>query len=268
MAVLLQGEVTDEDMVAAVSKRSGVTISKMLEGDLTLTAHMAVLDPAKAARFVWVCFRSLPRVVAVGMSENVPRLRMLFHAMGLLAGALVFLSPASLFAQPRTQQTIVILGGVGPTVPYDRTNVIGSGFIAGAEYGLPYSAWFGLRPYAELLLTWPDERDETCDKSTSPCEVTAKAGALGTKARLAIPIPYVAPFTELGLGVSVGEFRTLTPLHQRIRDGVLASIPWGLGLSLGPAGELEFKLAALYHPAARQFSASFVFGVTLPFYSK
>jgi hypothetical protein len=94
--------------------------------------------------------------------------------------------------------------------------------------------------------------------------VTSKAAAAGIKGRLAIPIPYVAPFIELGLGASAGTFRTFTPVHQITRDGVLIHIPVTLGLALGSEGQLEVALVFLYYPAAKQFGGGTAFGMTFP----
>ena len=41
-------------------------------------------------------------------------------------------------------------------------------------------------------------------------KVETKAFLLGAKARVHAPIPWIAPYTEIGTGTSIGKFETLT----------------------------------------------------------
>jgi len=75
----------------------------------------------------------------------------------------------------------------------------GSGFYAAGEFVLVPNMWVSPRLYGGLLLTSTDS--STCG-GAAPCDVGAKIGFLGAKGRLTFPIPYVAPFFELGVGTT------------------------------------------------------------------
>jgi hypothetical protein len=134
------------------------------------------------------------------------------------------------------------------------------------------SDWFTPRGYAGLLLTFDDAADDdVCQEEVSRpqrrttvtefCEVTAKIGFLGAKGRLGIPIPYVAPFLELGLGLSFGVLRTRTIVVDEETEGVAYHIPAAVGLMIGEHHEFEVALSFLYHPEQRQLGGAFAFGM-------
>lgn len=91
--------------------------------------------------------------------------------------------------------------------------------------------------------------------------MSAKAGFLGAKLRLTIPIPYVAPFLEAGLGTTFGEMSTRTASVDEHFAGVTYHIPIGLGLALGKEHNFEVMFSYLFHPAQKQVAGAIAAGM-------
>jgi hypothetical protein len=87
---------------------------------------------------------------------------------------------------------------------------------------------------------------------------------VGAKGRLALPIPWVAPFLETGIGVSIGSLRTLTPDEDRERKGLAFHIPFAIGLAIGPEHRFEIAFGYYFHPAVKQFDGAVAFGISFP----
>ena len=109
--------------------------------------------------------------------------------------------------QPGNYLTAAV--GIGYSFPDSDIDVSGSGFYAQGEYVHNITKWFGIRPYAGLVITSPD--DNKNQQFPEDFQVTTKAFFLGGKARVAAPIPWVAPYFEVGIGASMGSFKTITP---------------------------------------------------------
>jgi len=140
--------------------------------------------------------------------------------------------------------------GYGISSPYDDSATLGTGVLAMGQYAYRASSWVEPRGYAGLLLTFPD--DEACLPTTAECEVTSKIGFLGAKGRFTIPIPYIAPFIELGVGLSLGVLKTKTESTDEYTAGAAVHIPFTLGLALGEHHEYEVEFLYLFHPNERQ----------------
>lgn len=172
-------------------------------------------------------------------------------------------------AQPRTGEFINVSVGLGfSTSNYtedygaqDELDIEGNGFYAQGEYIFGITKWFGLRPYAGLILTSADGNDQ---QNLPEYKVTTKALLLGGKARLCAPIPWVAPFIETGIGTSIGSFETFTPSTNFKKSGVLLHIPLSFGLALGPKNNIEIAATYYFTPAADQFSGAVAAGFTFP----
>ena len=95
-------------------------------------------------------------------------------------------------------------------------------------------------------------------------ESTSKAFLIGGKGRIVAPIPWIAQYIELGIGASIGEFKTLTPLTDLSYSGLLMHIPFSIGLELGPKHNFDFGFTYYYHPAVEQFTGAIAFGVSFP----
>lgn len=167
----------------------------------------------------------------------------------------------SLKAQPRTGEFINASIGIGISAPYEDVDISSTGFYAQGEYILGITKWFGLRPYAGIVLT---SGNDTENESLKEYKVTTKAFSFGGKIRLAAPIPYAAPYIESGIGASIGTFKTYTTITNIKKSGVLLHIPFSLGLAVGRKHEVDIAFTYLFIPAAEQFSGAAAFGLLFP----
>ena len=152
--------------------------------------------------------------------------------------------------------------GFGISVPYDESDISATGFYAQGEYVIAMSKWFSVRPYAGIILT-SDSKSEN-QQNLPNYKVTSKAFLLGGKARICAPIPYVAPFFETGLGMSLGSFETFTPFTNISKNGLIMHIPFSIGLALGKKHKTEIAFTYYYHPNLQQVSGAAAFGLSFP----
>ncbi|MGB5943004.1 MAG: hypothetical protein WBG71_08995 [Leeuwenhoekiella sp.] len=168
-----------------------------------------------------------------------------------------------LFAQTKGQ-AIEASVGIGLSASYDEdVDIIGSGFYAQGEYIFGLTKWFAIRPYAGVVFTEPNQ-DLNSDQGQSRYEVTSDAFLMGAKIRLTAPIPYVAPFFEVGAGMSIGSFVTDLPAGYIAKNGFVPHIPFSMGLALGENNRFELELTYYFHGAVDQFSGAFAFGYVFP----
>lgn len=179
----------------------------------------------------------------------------------------VFSNPAK--AQPRVGNSINVSVGIGVSTSKNIENygnqneldVDGDGFYAQGEYIFGITKWFGLRPYAGLLLTSSDGGNPHGEPNY---KVTTKAFLLGGKARLCAPIPYVAPFFEIGIGTSIGSFQTFTPSTNYKKSTALIHVPVNFGLALGRKHNIEIAVSYYITPSANQLSGAMAIGYSFP----
>lgn len=172
-------------------------------------------------------------------------------------------------AQPRVGKSINVSVGLGISTSYyienygnqNELDVDGDGFYAQGEYIIGISKWFGIRPYAGLILTSSDGGNPHGEPNY---KVTTNAFLLGGKARLCAPIPYVAPFIELGIGTSIGSFQTFTPSTNYKKSTVLMHVPVNFGLAVGRKHNIEIAVSYYLTPAADQFSGAMAIGYNFP----
>ncbi|MDO7170797.1 hypothetical protein [Mariniflexile sp. AS56] len=164
--------------------------------------------------------------------------------------------------QPKKGEFIQASIGLGMSGSYEDYNIIGSGFYVQAEYVMALSRWFGVRPYAGFISTSPSSTNT--DPYLSEYAVTSKAFLLGGKARIAAPIPYVAPYLELGIGTSIGNFVTHTPSNFKEKKGIIVHIPFTMGLALGADNGVEIAFTYYFHPTVDQFSGAAALGLSFP----
>nr|WP_321236870.1 hypothetical protein [uncultured Psychroserpens sp.] len=166
-------------------------------------------------------------------------------------------------AQPQIGKSIDISIGYGLSIPYDEDiDITGSGFYAQGEYVVGISKWFGLRGYAGLILTSADENDKS--QNDPEYKVTSNAFLIGGKFRIAIPIPWVAPYIETGIGASIGSFETFIPTAGFEKKGILLHIPVSLGLALGPEHNWDIAFTYYFHPSVEQFAGAAALGFSFP----
>lgn len=162
-------------------------------------------------------------------------------------------------AQPREGRFLDASIGLGISTPMEDIDLTGTGFFAKAEYIFGFNKWVGVRPYAGILFTTPDDNEDYPGYG-----VSANIFLLGGKGRVALPIPYVAPYLELGLGLSVGNITTRTPFVDVRRKGVIPHIPVTLGLALGRDHNIEVAFAYYFHPSVKQINGAALIGMSFP----
>ncbi|PZR23547.1 MAG: hypothetical protein DI539_02790 [Flavobacterium psychrophilum] len=183
-----------------------------------------------------------------------------YFSFFLLVAGLFF---NSAYAQPRKGEFVNVNAGIGLVAPYDEADVTGDGFYAQAEYVWAPKTWFGVRPYAGFVIA-SGESDKTEVAPGVKEYIKSNAFMLGAKVRIAAPIPYVAPFIETGVGMSLGSFETSTQFVQLKKSGALVHIPFTLGLAIGKRHGTEVKFTYYYHDKVEQFSGAFAVGFSIP----
>lgn len=179
----------------------------------------------------------------------------------IFAFIIVLLFSGVIEAQPQKGEFLNVSIGYGQSAPYDDVDIGGSGFYAQAEYVIGLTKWLGIRPYAGLIFTSPNKSD---NQALLEYKVTSNAFLIGGKARFLIPIPWVAPYFEAGVGASIGKFVTHTPITYKEEKGVLTHIPVTIGLALGRQNNIEIAATYYYNPSVEQFSGAIAFGLTFP----
>ena len=152
--------------------------------------------------------------------------------------------------------------GLGISTPFNDVDILGTGFYAQGEYVWAPTKWFSLRPYAGVIFT--STNDDDIDDALRGSEVSANAFLLGGKTRVAAPIPWVAPYIEIGVGASIGSFETVTPFLSRKVSGLSVHVPFTLGLALGRNNNIDLAFVYYAHPSAEQLSGAFAVGFSFP----
>lgn len=185
--------------------------------------------------------------------------KLYFSLILLLAG----LFSNSAYAQPKKGEFINVSAGIGLVAPNEEADVTGDGFYAQGEYVWAPRSWFGVRPYAGVIIA--SGESETVEVAPGVKEyIKSNAFLIGGKVRIAAPIPYVAPFLETGVGMSLGSFETSTQFVHLKKSGALVHIPFTLGLAIGKRHGTEIKFTYYYHNKVEQFSGAVAVGFSIP----
>ncbi|WP_372745185.1 hypothetical protein [Lutibacter sp.] len=157
--------------------------------------------------------------------------------------------------------------GYGLSVPYNSINeIVDSGFFAQGELVLKVASWLELRPYAGFILTSSNGKDINNNPTNEKAE--SKAFLLGGKARVCAPIPWIAPYVEIGIGTSIGKFETLTAFDNIDKSGIIYHIPFSLGLELGKNNNVDLAFTYYFQPSVKQYVGAFTVGLTFPMNNK
>lgn len=160
-------------------------------------------------------------------------------------------------------KSINALIGYAITIPYESTDDIAdSGFYVQGEFVLQATSWFELRPYLGYFTTSSDGTD--LNNNPTDETATSKAFILGGKARVRAPIPYVAPYFEIGLGTSIGTFETMTAFSDITKSGMILHIPIAFGLELGKSNNVDLGLSYYIQPSVEQVAGGFALGISIP----
>jgi len=166
-------------------------------------------------------------------------------------------------AQFVKEKSINVQIGYGLSAPNNSaTEIVDDGFLAQGELVLKVTSWFELRPYAGLILTNSNGKDLNDNPTDEKAE--SKAFLLGGKARVRAPIPWVAPYVEIGIGTSIGKFETFTAFNNIDKSGIIYHIPFSLGLELGRNNNVDLGFTYYFQPSVEQYVGAFAVGITFP----
>ena len=157
--------------------------------------------------------------------------------------------------------------GYGLSAPYNSVDeVVDDGFFAQGELVLKVKSWIEFRPYAGFILTSSNGEDLNGNPTDEKAET--KAFLLGGKIRVRAPIPWVAPYVEIGIGTSIGKFETLTAFDNIDKSGIIYHIPFSFGLELGKNNNVDLGFAYYFQPSVEQYVGAFAVGITFPLNNK
>lgn len=137
-----------------------------------------------------------------------------------------------------------------------------TGLFTQGELILKLASWVELRPYAGLVLTGSQGYDFDGNASSEKAET--KALMLGGKARIRAPIPWFAPYIELGAGTSIGKFDTYTVFTDVEKRGIIPHLPISFGVEFGKRNNVDIGLAFYSQPTVEQIVGIFAFGLSFP----
>ncbi len=175
---------------------------------------------------------------------------------------LILISSTQLQAQRYYEKSVDISVGYALSVPYDDSGFYGTGYFVQGEYMLLMNEWIDLRPYAGYIQT--NNAQNVSGLFEAGDKADASALLFGGKARFRIPMDWVAPYAEVGLGGSIGTFETGTDKEDIEKSGVYAHIPFSLGVELGPQHRFTIKLTSNFHASVNQFTGVMAIGYRIP----
>lgn len=153
--------------------------------------------------------------------------------------------------------------GYGISVPYESIDdIMSSGFFAQGDLVLKVASWLEIRPYAGFILTNSNGKDINDNPTNEKAE--SKAFLLGGKARVRAPIPWVAPYLEIGIGTSIGKFESFTAFDDIDKSGIIYHIPFAFGLELGKKNNVDLGFTYYFQPSVQQFVGALAVGITFP----
>lgn len=175
---------------------------------------------------------------------------------------------SSLAAQPREgkEPSVDLAIGGAMTGLVEGGSATSGGLYLSTSYSVPLEPFVGLRAYGGLLFTFPSGGRDEEECGREECNVSVQGMLLGGKARVAAPIPWVAPFAEAGVGLTLGAVTTQTAVDD-IRlgpAGATIHVPLAFGVALGTMRETELAVQAIFHPEAKQYTATLSIAVCVP----
>lgn len=166
-------------------------------------------------------------------------------------------------AQFIKEKSINVQIGYGLSVPYYSIDeIVDDGFFVQGELVMKVASWIEFRPYAGFILTNSNGKDLHNNPTDEMAET--KAFLLGGKVRVRAPIPWIAPYAEIGIGTSIGKFETATYFSNIDKSGIIYHIPFSFGLELGRNNNVDLGFVYYFQPSVEQYVGAFAVGVTIP----
>ena len=128
----------------------------------------------------------------------------------------------------------------------DLINVDDGLYVQG-ELALKVISWVELRPYIGLIFG------------------NSRTLLTGGKVRVRpFRSPWLATFVEIGIGASIGKFRTLATFDNIEKEGIIYDIPFSFGVELGRDNNVSIGHAFYSQPSVEQFTGAFLVGIKFP----
>jgi hypothetical protein len=180
---------------------------------------------------------------------------------------MIILTSNLIEAQFIKEKSINVQIGYGLSAPNNSIDeIVDDGFFAQGELVLKVASWVEFRPYAGFIFTSSNGKDVNNNPTDEIAE--SKAFLLGGKARVRAPIPWVAPYVEIGIGTSIGKFETFTAFDNIDKSGIIYHIPFSFGLELGRNNTIDLGFTYYFQPSVEQYAGAFAFGITFPLNKK
>jgi hypothetical protein len=177
--------------------------------------------------------------------------------------AIILLCSNLAAAQFIKEKAISIQVGYGLSAPNNSIDpIVDDGFFAQGEYVMTITSWVAISPYAGVLFTSSNGEDIDGNPTNEKAETSAIL--LGGKVRLRAPIPWVAPYVEIGIGTSIGKFVTDTAFDDIDKGGIIYHIPFSFGLELGKNHNVDLGFVYYFQPTVEQYAGAFAVGITFP----
>lgn len=155
--------------------------------------------------------------------------------------------------------------GYGLNLPNKSVDKIaGDGLFLQGELVLKIASWVEFRPYTGLILTNSNGKDIYDNPALEKVESKAFLLVGKVRVRVRVPIPWVAPYFEIGLGTSIGTFVTFTAFHDIDKSGIIYHIPFSFGLELGRTNNVDIGFAYYFQPSVEQYTGAVAVGITFP----
>jgi len=153
--------------------------------------------------------------------------------------------------------------GLGLSAPNNSADeIVDDGLFVQGDLVLKVASWVEIRPYAAFI--WTTSNGKDLNGNTTDEKAESKAFLLGGKARVRAPIPWVAPYLEIGIGTSMGKFETFTAFDNIDKSGIIYHIPFSFGLELGRNNNVDLGFAYFFQPSVEQYAGAFAVGITFP----
>jgi hypothetical protein len=175
---------------------------------------------------------------------------------------LVLATYSSSKAQFIKERAVNISLGLGISLPYNEEDLSGQGFYAEGEYIMTVSSWLQIRPYAGFIYT--DTFTDDLSPAQSGFELSTSAFFTGGKLRVIAPIPWVSPYVEGGVGLSIGSFENRTFEYDFKKSGIFHHYPVSIGVLLGRNRDVDVAFKYLIHPSAKQVIGAAAIGISFP----
>ena len=185
------------------------------------------------------------------------------HIMKKVLILLVILTSSLAEAQFIKEKSINPQIGLGLSAPNNSADeIVDDGFFAQGDLVLKVASWFEMRPYVAFI--WTNSNGKDLNGNTTNERAESKALLLGGKARVRAPIPWIAPYAEIGIGTSIGKFETFTTFDEIDRTGIIYHVPFSFGFELGRNNNVDLGFAYYFQPSVEQYAGAFAVGLTFP----